>query len=587
MTHRALPDKLAEAGWFGCWYQRGVLLAIVLACAVALSANPADPDLWGHVQYGRDVISTGRLPQTTTYSYAETGYRWVNHENLSEIIFAVIADSAGPIGLLVMKTLLGVLVVVLLVTRGLRSHVGLMAVCITTLLAVVNVANHWFVRPQLFTYTSFALMIALLAWCFEGWEGQWHLPRLRKRTVEHEPPRLEYSSYRLQWLWLVPVLLVFWTNSHGGFVAGFCTYAAYLGGRSVEALACRGRAATGLVLRLSMMVAAAGLATFLNPYGPFLHTWLAYDLILPRPEIVEWWPPQWFAAKTLPLWLVAITTVLCLARSKRPRDFTQLVVLALTFWQVCLHQRHVPFFAILFGFWMPQHVEWLLQHFKPAGKGALQTGMSKPLRWGLTGGLCLVYGVLGFKLYDRHREMPVSRDKFPVSAMQYIADRNLRGNMVVTFNWAQYALAAFGPKSPTDQGILVQVDGRCRTCYSQELLDMHFDFVLGDVRPEVRWRSPSSPPPDAGRALEYCNPGLVLISRWQPHSTRAMEERRDRWVLLYQDELAQLWGRSEKYDDPRRPEFIPPSERRISDEPQVGSVHWPAFPFHSRPPNQS
>jgi hypothetical protein len=49
-------------------------------------------------------------------------------------------------------------------------------------------------------------------------------------------------------------------------------------------------------------------------------------------------------------------------------------------------------------------------------------------------------------------------------------------------------------------------------------------------------------------------------------------------VLLYQDSLAQLWGRSTRYDDPHNPDYLPPSNRQISDAPQTGYVLWPATP---------
>ena len=41
------------------WLDRGFLLAVLLACAVAVSPNLADPDLWGHVRYGLDVFEDG------------------------------------------------------------------------------------------------------------------------------------------------------------------------------------------------------------------------------------------------------------------------------------------------------------------------------------------------------------------------------------------------------------------------------------------------------------------------------------------------------------------------------------------------
>src|SRR5207244_10716801 len=116
----------------------------------------------------------------------------------------------------------------------------------------------------------------------------------------------------------------------------------------------------------------------------------------------------------------------------------------------------------------------------------------------------------------------------------------LTGKMVCTFNWAQYALAAFGPSQAGEPGILVQVDGRCRTSYSQAMLDMHFDFLIGSVDANQRYRDPNSGPFDPERVLAAERPDLVLISRLQRPSVEVMQRQQGRWVLLYQDALAQL-----------------------------------------------
>src|SRR6187402_2609183 len=94
---------------------RGILLAVLLACGCSLSLNVADPDLWGHIQYGRDCWNHG-LPATTTYSYIANGYRWVNHELVAEFVLFAVNDTFGGRGLLVMKALLGWLVI------GLITH---------------------------------------------------------------------------------------------------------------------------------------------------------------------------------------------------------------------------------------------------------------------------------------------------------------------------------------------------------------------------------------------------------------------------------------------------------------------------------
>jgi hypothetical protein len=150
--------------------------------------------------------------------------------------------------------------------------------------------------------------------------------------------------------------------------------------------------------------------------------------------------------------------------------------------------------------------------------------------------------------------------------------------MVCTFNWAQYALAAIGPHETAGAGILVQIDGRCRTSYSQAMLDAHFDFLMGPPNPTQRYRDPKSGPFDPERVLREGNPDLVLVSRLQKPSVEVMERQNGRWALLYQDSLAQVWGRADRFDDPQGPDYLPPTSRSIGDDPQTGFVVWPAMP---------
>ncbi|MCA9208892.1 MAG: hypothetical protein KDA55_11075, partial [Planctomycetales bacterium] len=92
------------------WLEGAVLLALILVCALAMSANRADVDFWGHVQYGMDVLADG-LPRTTTYSYTAPDYPWINHENLAELLMALGVVHLGPTGLLAIKLMLGVWIV--------------------------------------------------------------------------------------------------------------------------------------------------------------------------------------------------------------------------------------------------------------------------------------------------------------------------------------------------------------------------------------------------------------------------------------------------------------------------------------------
>jgi len=592
-----LAETANEPVDFARWLDRGVVAAVLLSCAVALSLNVADPDLWGHVQYGRDALRFG-IPRVTTYSYVARGYPWINHEIFTEYLLAIGADWLGAGGLLFGKCLLGVGLIAVIMWRAHKLGATFIAKCSLPLLVALTLGNHWSLRPQIASYICFALLLGLLTYCFEGWEGTWQWPLAWFRRLRNEPPLelppLEYSSARMKLLWLAPLLFMVWTNSHGGFLAGLCVYLAYLAMRGLEAYVRRGRAADGLVRRFALMGAAAVTATFLNPYGPLFHVWLYHDLAVPRPEIVEWRAPTLLDPQFFPFWILAAVSISALVASRKQRDLTQLAILALILWQALTHHRHIAFLAIAAGWWLPLHFDSLLERlgihrrfrtdeeikygWAPPESSSFSAAFSPRIQQAFALVLVLAICLSAGRLTYRLTTLRVEKDNYPVEAFRFIADRGLTGKMVCTFNWAQYALAAFGARQAGDPGIQVQIDGRCRTSYSQEMLDMHFDFLMGRVSPDLRYRADSSGPFDPTRVLKVERPDLVLISRLQQPSVEVMEAEKGHWILLYQDSLAQLWGRRARYDDPNSAFYLPLAKRLVGESVQRGFVLWPALP---------
>jgi hypothetical protein len=180
-------------------------------------------------------------------------------------------------------------------------------------------------------------------------------------------------------------------------------------------------------------------------------------------------------------------------------------------------------------------------------------------------------------------DLTVFRREYPISAVQYMLDHKLQGNVVVAFDWAQYVLAALGARDADQPGVRVAVDGRFRTSYPQEVLDMNFDFALGNFGSMYRYRSTNSGRFDPVKLLSfgtapYGPPHLVLNNTRQPQALQSMKQNRQNWVLLYRDDVAQLWGRAEVYDNPLRPEYLVPFERQLHVIRQTGSLTWPALP---------
>ncbi|MEZ6065894.1 MAG: hypothetical protein R3B90_09345 [Planctomycetaceae bacterium] len=580
----AAPAATGSGGWRGLlkWLVPGV---IALTAVCAMTENRVDTDLWGHVVYGREVLRDGKLPQTTTWSYVTQDQTWINHENIAELLLAWTADTFGVVGLSIGKLLLALTIVASWMYVARRDNVGWVAIAIVTMIAGETMRFHWHFRPQALSYVCFTLMIGLLTLVFRGWSAS-----LRKPDgVAAEPGGDERTVAQLsmRWLWLLPVLFVVWVNSHGGFAAGVAVVVAFLGLRSLEALRTWGRAGWKYVGKFAAVATACVAATVVNPYGIGLHLWLAYDVGNERPEIADWQPLDMFNDPVaIGLWMLLGIAAISLPFSRRKLDLTQLVVMSLVLWQSISHCRHLCFFAILAGYWLVPHLDDMLRRVVADFK-ARSHEQSSPRSLAFaprTAALLLiVWGIaISATLYPRVRTIPVRRDWYPVTAMQYVSDHGLTGKFLVDFNWAQYAIMCFAEDPRAAAESRVAVDGRLRTCYPWSTLDVYLDFYLGNGGPDKRNRSAESPPFQADRALEIGPPDLVLVWRDHKHSVETMEAAQERWVLLYQDSLSQLWGRKDRYDVATSPDYIPLVDRIVSDAPQEGSVDWPAIPV-SRP----
>lgn len=552
---------------------------ILLASIGTMTTNCADPDLWGHYQYGKEVLRDGYLHPTTTWSYAVQGHPWINHENIAELLTAWAYDHFGILGLTIGKLTLATIVIGAGLWWGRRIGVSWFALGLLAVLAADNVRFHWQFRPHALSYAYFAIMLAILEHCFAGWRGTWRSWKDFVAGTPQDPPRENLRPLRQ--LWILPVLLCLWTNTHGGFAAGLAIYCAYLGLRMIHGWAWWGRESLGLQKRLAMMILAGILASLVNPYGPKLHGWMADTLGAAPPEIGDWAPLPIWSLQALGFWLLMAVVGFSLWKTTRPRDLVHLALMALILWQGLSHCRHICFFAMMCLFWIPPHfdsaVAPLVASWKAQTAGRAPAPWIRPL---LTAPLILWLAVIAAQLGPKLSTVPVERKEYPVSAMQYLNDQGLRGRTMVTFNWAQYAIACFANEADRPQS-LVAIDGRLNTCYPRPVLDIYLDFLLGEPQPGARLRAPESAPYDPRLALSYEDPDLFLLDRGQKPATRIIAAD-PRWVLLYQDSLAQIWGRKDRYDDPASPDYLAPERRSIGETLQAGSVMWPAFPVKGR-----
>lgn len=537
------------------WLHNGILLLLTLVAANLLAWRSIEPDLWGHIQYGEDWIHAGVMPGTASHTYSTPNHPWVNHENLFELAVAAGQRTIGGYGLMILKCVSGLWLLWMMVCHASRQAVPALAATVAMIPVAAGLAEFWLMRPQLFSFLFFGLQLLAFDRAFRNWATD--------RTVH------------ARWLWLCIPLMIAWTNSHGGFAAGLCVFIAMLGLRGMELWWHQRRKSTGMILHFATLGVAAILSILVNPYGWELPYWMIVSLSQPRPEVSEWANILDGGGVLFPFLALSILSIagVCLTRFKR--DWVQIVVLALIAIQAIGHLRHLAFFAIAFGFWMPQHiwslwhrlVEWrptLGVHEEFTGRAAKLIGIE----------VAAVGAVLAGLLGYTFATFGVDRSKYPVSALEYMEREHISGRLVVTFDWAQYALAALAPHTT------VGFDGRYDTCYPQTVVDMNFDLLFG-ADMSRRHRGPDSGPVDSNRVLEFGNPNLVLMDCIADVAAVQHLDQHQDWVLLYRDGRAALWGRKTVFDDPSLPEYVTAEHRQISNIMPEGIAAWPGFPNRS------
>jgi len=93
-------------------------LGIVLLAVI--THTRADPDLWGHVRFGRDIVSDATIPRLDQYAFT-SDREWINHEWLAEsAMYVAYAVGRGP-GLVVLKLLVA-LGMLALIWNGLKRQ---------------------------------------------------------------------------------------------------------------------------------------------------------------------------------------------------------------------------------------------------------------------------------------------------------------------------------------------------------------------------------------------------------------------------------------------------------------------------------
>jgi hypothetical protein len=456
----------------------GAVMGIATAVALQLSS---DPDLWGHLRYGQDLLSTFTIPSRDVYSFT-SDRPWINHEWLTEALFAFAYRAGGTIAFAILNAAL--VLAALALTRWSARRAGMAG---------------W--RLELLTALVFALGVAPLA------------QTLRAQTISSLLfaallaiiGELDRGRYRMALA--LPLLFLAWANLHGAWVMAGGVLAIWTLLRTVQIRPSR--------IRLALLGAgvASALATLVNPYGIQLWRFLFETVRFERGDVVEWGSLSSAPIMFLPWTATAAIALLALARSRRDH---------LAYFAVCLFLgvasfrviRLVPFFSLA--------VLILLGPLFAGGAARVRAPIDAR---GWAGAsviwmICVASSTIG----DAGIGCLRTRGSFSIDerAASFLRQNEAIGRLVVWFDWGEYVSWHFGP------ALKVSMDGRRETVYSAAMLQAHDAFYRNE--------------PGAREFLERLSPDYVWLPKSLPVSAMIGHWG---WMPIFETGMSTVWARGQ------------------------------------------
>jgi hypothetical protein len=423
-----------------------------------------DTDIWGHMRFGLDLLATHRLPVVDHYSFTST-QPWVNHEWASDLLVALAYANGGLPGLVFLRVL-SLTAAFVVLNRGLRQVSWPLRDALIAAAVLLSIPMLSTVRPQIFSFPLYALTLVAL-------------------TDDA--------------VWL-PAVFALWANLHGGWLIGLGAVAVRT---AVEPTRRRVLAAIG----------CAG-ATLLTPYGWSLWLSLADAIMRGWADIVEW-QPVWrlsFGVQDAILWSLVAAAAFWAAYRRLPVPLWQWL------WTLCVAiaaaraRRHVPFFSLTV-------ILLPLSRIRVRGVDFSRQRLT-PEVFAI---LAVPIAVAGFIAVSLVRPTMTCLPDDPrvepePAAVRFIQAENLRGRVLMWFNWGLYAVWQVGDR------LQVSYDNRRETVYSAETVANHGAFYRGDapgyidqIRADYAWLPKDLPPVaqllSRGWHVMFRGPMSVILGR--------------------------------------------------------------------------
>lgn len=422
-----------------------------------------DYDFFARLIVGKTFFQTGDILKYDFLSYSHT-HPWYDHEWGASVIFYFIHDHFGDVGLQALKALcLFITFFFFIQTIKLRRKVlspdkkFLIFNFLFFFLMLQPISNLVFsLRCHHFTFMFFAIWLYVL-----------------------EKARLE-KKYGI--LWVLPLLMIVWSNIHGGCFMGLGITGLYIIGEFI-----RRKPVLPYILTF---IASFGLM-MVNPYGYEYVKFLIDATTMTRPNIVEWQSPfgSYFFTKLIKFKLILIGfMILCLYRFYKTYiqqqastkfgkikeiwnkiDKTKFILVFVMFLLTLKSMRFISYFIfVLIPFCYDDFYLIFSKQLKPKWNKIKELTIF---------GIVLAVFILNITVRDlRYGNW---HSIYPLSEIEYLIENNVKGNVFVPFECGSYASYKLYPNN------FILQDGRYEEVYDTSLND---EYVKSISLGALGWR---------------------------------------------------------------------------------------------------
>lgn len=302
-------------------------LFVILAGAVfIISLIPLVPnDFWWHLKVGEWVFENRSVPTTNMYAWTLPADKPFFYGTwLGELLLYLLYRLGGLELTIFIRTLLFSITLCLLAFESRwRSNSWRIAAFIVALAVLMSLSNV-LVRTQIWSWLPFIIYLILLS-------------------------RFSDGQLSRNWLFALPVLMIFWVNVHGAFILGLVLIGIYFIGELIRTYM---KLPLYLhvkdVLWLALIGVLTGLAMLINPRFLGIVNYVL-DLLTDQPSqqlIIEWQSPSPQGIVNITFFLSILILLASLAYSKyRPGPTALLTIIAFT-WLAWSGMRYIVWYAL-------------------------------------------------------------------------------------------------------------------------------------------------------------------------------------------------------------------------------------------------